>query len=241
MSKGGQGTTQQARGSFSGNSQPSYGGNQATGLGSKGGSQSYQQPYRSPYGQGQSYSQHGMRSGFGDFMENPQAMPPRNPNFSQPDGNGNFTSLPSGGQIVIEPPNSLDQRRREEIRTRGPESLAAQGQFGDASAGAAQNIEANDPFEFQSPPQLNPEIHLRTRGPESLVEQGGMAYTQGPVSTEEQQQQQFGGLLSQGASPNSYNNNFGPYVGNAGGFANKGGQARQMGYAPMRQGLGGFF
>jgi len=34
---------------------------------------------------------------------------------------------------------------------------------------------------------------------------------------------------------------FGPYVGNAGGFGNKGGQARQMGYAPMRQGLGGFF
>ena len=194
MSKGGQGTTQQARGSFSGNSQPAYGGNQATGLGSKGGSQSYQQPYRSPYGQGQSYSQHGMRSGFGNFMENPQAIP-----------------------------------------------TTGQGQFGDASAGAAQNIEANDPFEFQSPPQLNPEIHLRTRGPESLVEQGGMAYTQGPVSTEEQQQQQFGGLLSQGASPNSYNNNFGPYVGNAGGFGNKGGQARQMGYAPMRQGLGGFF
>ena len=196
MSKGGQGTTQQARGSFSGNSQPSYGGNQATGLGSKGGSQSYQQPYRSPYGQGQSYSQHGMRSGFGNFMENPQAIP-----------------------------------------------TTGQGQFGDASAGAAQNIEANDPFEFQSPPQLNPEIHLRTRGPESLVEQGGMAYTQGPVSTEEQQQQESSNdpLGFQGSSPNSYNNNFGPYVGNAGGFGSKGGQARQMGYAPMRQGIGGFF
>ena len=79
MSKGGsvgsQGTTQQARGSFSGNSRPSYGGNQAGGLGSKGGSQSYQEPYRSPYGQGPSYSQHGMRSGFGDFMEIPQARP----------------------------------------------------------------------------------------------------------------------------------------------------------------------
>jgi len=79
MSKGGsvgsQGTTQQARGSFSGNSRPSYGGNQAGGLGSKGGSQSYQEPYRSPYGQGPSYSQHGMRSGFGDFMESPQARP----------------------------------------------------------------------------------------------------------------------------------------------------------------------
>ena len=79
MSKGGsvgsQGTTQQARGSFSGNSRPSYGGNQAGGLGSKGGSQPYQQPYRSPYGQGPSYSQHGMRSGFEDFMEIPQARP----------------------------------------------------------------------------------------------------------------------------------------------------------------------
>ena len=79
MSKGGsvgsQGTTQQARGSFSGNSRPSYGGNQAGGLGSKGGSQSYQEPYRSPYGQGPSYSQHGMRSGFEDFMEIPQARP----------------------------------------------------------------------------------------------------------------------------------------------------------------------
>jgi len=79
MSKGGsvgsQGATQQARGSFSGNSRPSYGGNQAGGLGSKGGSQSYQEPYRSPYGQGPSYSQHGMRSGFGDFMESPQARP----------------------------------------------------------------------------------------------------------------------------------------------------------------------
>jgi len=192
MSKGGQGTTQQARGSFSGNSQPSYGGNQATGLGSKGGSQPYQQPYqqpyRSPYGQGQSYSRHGMRSGFGDFMENPQAIP-----------------------------------------------TTGQGQFGNAS---------NDPrdFEFQSPPQP-PNIHLRTRGPESLVEQGGMAYTQGPVSIKEQQQQESSNdpLGFQGSSPNSYNNNFGPYVGNAGGFGSKGGQARQMGYAPMRQGLGGFF
>ena len=130
MSKGGsvgsQGTTQQARGSFSGNSQPSYGGNQAGGLGSKGGSQSYQQPYRSPYGQGPSYSQHGMRSGFGDFMENPQAMPAlngytaQNPNFAQADSDGNFTSTPSGGQMMMfQPP-----RRQEEARTRGPESLA---------------------------------------------------------------------------------------------------------------------
>ena len=127
MSKGGsvgsQGTTQQARGSFSGNSRPSYGGNQAGGLGSKGGSQSYQQPYRSPYGQGPSYSQHGMRSGFGGFMENPQAMPTQNPNFSQTDSNGNFTSTPSGGQMMMfQPP-----RRQEEARTRGPESLEAQG------------------------------------------------------------------------------------------------------------------
>ena len=125
MSKGGsvgsQGTTQQARGSFSGNSQPSYGGNQAGGLGSKGGSQSYQQPYRSPYGQGPSYSQNGMRSGFGGFMGNPQAIPTQNTNFSQQtDSNGNFTSTPSGGQMMMfQPP-----RRQEEARTRGPESLA---------------------------------------------------------------------------------------------------------------------
>ena len=82
MSKGGsvgsQGTTQQARGSFSGNSRPSYGGNQAGGLGSKGGSQSYQEPYRSPYGQGPSYSQHGMRSGFDGLRTNYQ-----NPNLQQ--------------------------------------------------------------------------------------------------------------------------------------------------------------
>jgi len=143
MAKGGsvgsQGITQKARGSSSRNSQPSYGGNQAGGLGSKGGSQSYQQPYRSPldaqinspeyqallrryYGQRPSYNQYGMRSGLGG-----------------------------------------------------------------------------------------------------------------------QQQQQFGGLLLQGAPPNSYNNNFGPYVGNAGGVGSKDGRARQMGYAPVRQGIGGFF
>ena len=214
MSKGGQGTTQQARGSFSGNSQPSYGGNQATGLGSKGGSQSYQQPYRSPYGQGQSYSQHGMRSGFGDFMENPQAMPPRNPNFSQPDGNGNFTSLPSGGQMMIlQPP-----RRQEEIRTRGPESIDAQ----------------IDSPEYQALLKRNEESRGQDSDALGQLEAYGSRF-------EEQQQQQFGGLLSQGSSPNSYNNNFGPYIGNAGGFGSKGGQARQMGYAPMRQGLGGFF
>ena len=124
MSKGGsvgsQGTTQQARGSFSGNSRSSYGGNQAGGLGSKGGSQSYQEPYRSPYGQGPSYSQNGMRSGFGGFMENPQAITTQNPNFSQTDSSGNFTSTPSGGQMMMfQPP-----RRQEEARTRGPESLA---------------------------------------------------------------------------------------------------------------------
>ena len=150
MSKGGsvgsQGTTQQARGSFSGNSRPSYGGNQAGGLGSKGGSQSYQQPYRSPYGQGPSYSQHGMRSGFGGFMENPQAMPTQNPNFSQTDSNGNFTSTPSGGQMMM----FQTPRRQEEamtrgprpmLQTQGPESLIGQGpsgtyqQFGDFSVG----------------------------------------------------------------------------------------------------------
>ena len=129
MSKGGsvgsQGTTQQARGSFSGNSQPSYGGNQAGGLGSKGGSQSYQQPYRSPYGQGPSYSQHGMRSGFGSLplnYQNPrlqQAMPTQLPS-QLPFDYGNSTSTPSGGQMMMfQPP-----RRQEEARTRGPESLA---------------------------------------------------------------------------------------------------------------------
>ena len=129
MSKGGsvgsQGTTQQARGSFSGNSRPSYGGNQAGGLGSKGGSQSYQEPYRSPYGQGPSYSQNGMRSGFGGFMENPQAMPAlngytaQNPNFAQADSDGNFTSTPSGGQMMMfQPP-----RRQEEAMTRGPRPM----------------------------------------------------------------------------------------------------------------------
>jgi len=128
MSKGGsvgsQGTTQQARGSFSGNSRPSYGGNQAGGLGSKGGSQSYQEPYRSPYGQGPSYSQHGMRSGFGSFMENPQAITTQNPNFSQTDSSGNFTSTPSGGQMMMfQPP-----RRQDEARTRGPESFDRQSQ-----------------------------------------------------------------------------------------------------------------
>lgn len=225
MSKGGQGTTQQARGSFSGNSQPSYGGNQATGLGSKGGSQSYQQPYRSPYGQGQSYSQHGMRSGFGNFMENPQAMPPRNLNFSQTDGSGNLTSDAFGGQIVIEPPNSLDQRRREEIRTRGPESIDAQ---------------INSP-EYQALLKRNEESRGQDSDALGQLEAYGSRF-------EEQQQQEssndpFGlnQLGFQGSSPNSYNNNFGPYVGNAGGFGNKGGQARQMGYAPMRQGIGGFF
>jgi hypothetical protein len=165
MSKGGsvgsQGTTQQARGSFSGNSRPSYGGNQAGGLGSKGGSQSYQEPYRSPYGQGPSYSQHGMRSGFGGFMENPQAMPTQNTNFSQTDSNGNFTSTPSGGQMMMfQPPRRQEASAVErtghhpvtgmpivlsdeqpQIRTQGPESLIGQGpsgtyqQFGDFSVG----------------------------------------------------------------------------------------------------------
>ena len=167
MSKGGsvgsQGTTQQARGSFSGNSRPSYGGNQAGGLGSKGGSQSYQQPYRSPYGQGPSYSQHGMRSGFGGFMENPQAIPTQNPNFSQQtDSNGNFTSTPSGGQMMMfqppkrqeeamtrgsrpimqtQGPDSLAGQEIPMMQTQGPESLAAQDpsgtyqQFGDFSVG----------------------------------------------------------------------------------------------------------
>jgi len=128
MSKGGsvgsQGTTQQARGSFSGNSRPSYGGNQAGGLGSKGGSQSYQEPYRSPYGQGPSYSQNGMRSGFGGFMENPQAIPTQLPS-QLPFDYGNSTSTPSGGQMMMfQPP-----RRQEEARTRGPESFDRQSQM----------------------------------------------------------------------------------------------------------------
>ena len=133
MSKGGsvgsQGTTQQARGSFSGNSQPSYGGNQAGGLGSKGGSQSYQEPYRSPYGQGPSYSQHGMRSGFDGLRtnyQNPnlqQAMPTQLPS-QLPFDYGNSTSTPSGGQMMMyQPP-----RRQEEATTRGPESFDRQSQ-----------------------------------------------------------------------------------------------------------------
>ena len=111
MSKGGsvgsQGTTQQARGSFSGNSQPAYGGNQAGGLGSKGGSQSYQQPYRSPYGQGPSYSQHGMRSGFDGLRtnyQNPnlqQAMPTQNPNFSHTDSNGASGTFQQFGDFSV--------------------------------------------------------------------------------------------------------------------------------------------
>jgi len=84
-----------------------------------------------------------------------------------------------------------------------------------------------------------------------LVEQGGMLSneppqirTRGPESLAAQEQYipvppgQPVGIATNGMPvPQT----FGPYVGNAGGFGNKGGQARQMGYAPMRQGLGGFF
>jgi len=113
MSKGGsvgsQSTTQQARGSFSGNSQPSYGGNQAGGLGSKGGSQSYQQPYRSPYGQGPSYSQHGMRSGFDGLRtnyQNPnlqQAIPTQttNPNLPKIYSNGSSGTFQQFGDFSV--------------------------------------------------------------------------------------------------------------------------------------------
>ena len=113
MSKGGsvgsQGTTQQARGSFSGNSRPSYGGNQAGGLGSKGGSQSYQQPYRSPYGQGPSYSQHGMRSGFDGLRtnyQNPnlqQAIPTQttNPNLPKIYSNGSSGTFQQFGDFSV--------------------------------------------------------------------------------------------------------------------------------------------
>ena len=113
MSKGGsvgsQGTTQQARGSFSGNSQPAYGGNQAGGLGSKGGSQSYQQPYRSPYGQGPSYSQHGMRSGFDGLRtnyQNPnlqQAIPTQttNPNLPKIYSNGSSGTFQQFGDFSV--------------------------------------------------------------------------------------------------------------------------------------------
>ena len=125
-----------------------------------------------------------------------------------------------GGMLRNEPP---------QIRTRGPENLASQGQFGSPSIN-----EQMDSPEYQGLLKRHEQSRGQDKDALGQLEAYGSRF-------EEQQQQQFGGLLSQGSSPNSYNNNFGPYIGNAGGFGSKGGQARQMGYAPMRQGLGGFF
>ena len=224
MSKGGsvgsQGTTQQARGSFSGNSRPSYGGNQAGGLGSKGGSQSYQEPYRSPYGQGPSYSQNGMRSGFGGFMENPQAMfggfmenpqaiPTQNPNFSQQtDSNGNFTSTSSGGQMMMfQPP------RRQE-------ASAAEQTGGHPVTGMPIVLSDGLP-------------QIRTQGPESLIGQG-------PSGT----YQQFGdfsvGVEGPSITYGTPSPNFAQPQQFSGGFGSKGGSMNQAGRG-YRSGIGGFF
>ena len=270
MSKGGsvgsQGTTQQARGSFSGNSRPSYGGNQAGGLGSKGGSQSYQEPYRSPYGQGPSYSQHGMRSGFGGFMGNTQAMPTQLPS-QLPFDYGNSTSTPSGGQIVIEPPLSIDeqmnspnyqgllkrreesrgqdadaqrqldllqssfkeQREREEIRTRGPESLVGRGpsgtfqQFGDFSVG----VEGPPITYGTATPNFNVlgQVAGDNNNAEALMRIGQVAPHPHFKQERNLQDIQYGQVAPQQFS---------------GGFGSKGGLMNQTdrGY---RSGIGGFF
>jgi len=218
MSKGGsvgsQGTTQQARGSFSGNSRPSYGGNQAGGLGSKGGSQSYQEPYRSPYGQGPSYSQNGMRSGFGGFMENPQAIPTQNPNFSQQtDSNGNFTSTPSGGQMMMfQPPRRQEEAMtrgpRPMMQTQGPESFIGQGpsgtyqQFGDFSVGVE-----------------GPSITYGTPTPN---------FAQEPVSGDNNNAE--ASMRIGQVAPQQF----------SGGFGSKGGLMNQTG-SGYRSGIGGFF
>ena len=230
MSKGGsvgsQGTTQQARGSFSGNSRPSYGGNQAGGLGSKGGSQSYQQPYRSPYGQGPSYSQHGMRSGFGGFMENPQAIPTQNPNFSQTDSNGNFTSTPSGGQIVIEPPLSIDEQMN---------SPNYQGLLKRREESGGQDADAQRQLDLlqSSFKEQREREGIRTRGPESLVGRG-------PSGT----YQQFGDFsVGVEGPPITYGTptpNFAQPQQFSGGFGSKGGLMNQTGRG-YRSGIGGFF
>jgi hypothetical protein len=226
MSKGGsvgsQGTTQQARGSFSGNSRPSYGGNQAGGLGSKGGSQSYQQPYRSPYGQGPSYSQHGMRSGFGGFMENPQAIPTQNPNFSQTDSNGNFTSTPSGGQIVIEPPLSIDEQMN---------SPNYQGLLKRREESGGQDADAQRQLDLlqSSFKEQREREGIRTRGPESFDRQSQEQYIPVPLG------QPFQIATNDMPSPN-----FAQPQQFSGGFGSKGGLMNQTGRG-YRSGIGGFF
>jgi len=226
MSKGGsvgsQGTTQQARGSFSGNSRPSYGGNQAGGLGSKGGSQSYQQPYRSPYGQGPSYSQHGMRSGFGGFMENPQAIPTQNPNFSQTDSNGNFTSTPSGGQIVIEPPLSIDEQMN---------SPNYQGLLKRREESGGQDADAQRQLDLlqSSFKEQREREGIRTRGPESFDRQSQEQYIPVPLG------QPFQIATNDMPSPN-----FAQPQQFSGGFGSKGGAAPQFGRG-YGSGIGGFF
>ena len=60
----------------------------------------------------------------GGRIDRSQINQPQNSNFSQADSNGNFTSTPSGGQMMIfQPP-----RRQEEAMTRGPESFDRQNQ-----------------------------------------------------------------------------------------------------------------
>ena len=222
MSKGGsvgsQGTTQQARGSFSGNSRPSYGGNQAGGLGSKGGSQSYQEPYRSPYGQGPSYSQHGMRSGFDGLRtnyQNPnlqQAMPTQLPS-QLPFDYGNSTSTPSGGQMMMyQPPRRQEEAMtrgpRPMMQTQGPESFIGQGpsgtyqQFGDFSVGVE-----------------GPSITYGTPTPN---------FAQEPVSGDNNNAE--ASMRIGQVAPQQF----------SGGFGSKGGLMNQTG-SGYRSGIGGFF
>ena len=237
MSKGGsvgsQGTTQQARGSFSGNSRPSYGGNQAGGLGSKGGAQSYQEPYRSPYGQGPSYSQHGMRSGFGGFMENPQAIPTQNPNFSQTDSNGNFTSTPSGGQMMMyQPPRRQEASAVE--RTGHHPVTGMPIVLGDPNLSVEQK---EDIFAIRQKIAQNREEQpqIQTQGPESLRRAG-----QGPSGT----YQQFGdfsvGVEGPSITYGTPSPNFAQPQQFSGGFGSKGGLMNQTGRG-YSSGIGGFF
>ena len=237
MSKGGsvgsQGTTQQARGSFSGNSRPSYGGNQAGGLGSKGGSQSYQEPYRSPYGQGPSYSQNGMRSGFGGFMENPQAIPTQLPS-QLPFDYGNSTSTPSGGQMMMyQPPRRQEEAMtrgpRPMMQTQGPESLIGQGpsgtyqQFGDFSVGVER-----PPITYgTATPNFDilGQVAGDNNNAEASMRIGQVA--QHPYFKQERNLQdiQYGQVAPQQFS---------------GGFGSKGGLMNQTGRG-YRSGIGGFF
>ena len=240
MSKGGsvgsQGTTQQARGSFSGNSRPSYGGNQAGGLGSKGGSQSYQEPYRSPYGQGPSYSQHGMRSGFGSLplnYQNPrlqQAMPTQNTNFSQTDSNGNFTSTPSGGQMVIQQPLSIDEQMN---------SSNYQGLLKRREESGGQDADAQRQLDLlqSSFKEQREREGIRTRGPESFDRQSqdmtgfGLQEQYMPVPLGQPFQIATNDMPSPSfAQPQQF----------SGGFGSKGGLMNQTGRG-YRSGIGGFF